>query len=67
MADKSQTEMLTDYFNTLTDTQRTKALVFLFEYLQEQEMMDCYYDKDKDVFRVFDTYCGDSLVELISQ
>ena len=65
MSDKSQTEMLTDYFNTLTDTQRTKALVLFFEYLQEQEMTNCYYDEETDTFRVYFSQSGDFLEDVI--
>ena len=39
--DNFQREYLNEYFNSLTDAQRTELLIEFFEELQIQEIVDC--------------------------
>lgn len=41
-----QLKYLSEYFNSLTDSQRTKLLIQFFEELQMQEFVDCPTQKN---------------------
>lgn len=63
MTDSEQAKYLIEFFENLTPKQQKRLFVIMFNELQLQEFVDCYFDEDDNEFRVYWAHTGENLTD----